>query len=71
MSQARRIVIPTSTQQMQGITFSICKLDETVKGVVQVQDEDRSTIKNWSYNPEMHVLNVTGKHNILYLIIEK
>jgi len=56
---------------MQGLLFTQYELDPTVKNVISVTNDDRYEITNWTFNTEHRVLNVIGKHSILYLIIEK
>tara|TARA_R110000803_G_scaffold53090_3_gene108984 strand:- start:240 stop:452 length:213 start_codon:yes stop_codon:yes gene_type:complete len=70
LSQARRILTGGNFVQMQGFTFTQYELDETVKAVVSVINEDREEI-SFEFNTEIRILNVRGQHTILYLIIEK
>jgi hypothetical protein len=71
LSQARRILTGGNFIEMQGLLFTQYELDPTVKNVISVTNDDRYEITNWTFNTEHRVLNVIGKHSILYLIIEK
>lgn len=71
MSQARKILVQSNHISMGDHVFTQYQLDETVKAVISVTDEDRSNIKNWTFNQENRILNVPGQHNLVYAIIEK
>ena len=69
MPQARRIAVRKSIINMAGYKFSQFEVD--ADSVIEVTNEDRVKLKNWSFDAESKILNVNGIETILYLIVFK
>lgn len=69
MPLARRIAVRKGIINMVGYQFSQFEVD--ADEVIEVTNEDRVKLKNWSFDTNTKLLNVNGNETILYLIVFK